>query len=469
MTKETRLRILARHLPPRAGRRYASPALFWCAVSAVILQLIFSANVLAVLGVNIGHIHPATFILVICASCSLAQGDVPLSRRFRGSPALMLFVMGIPLLVLYSIYFTGLTGSTVFIETFWSAGLLALVLEPATAKQKRRLATILIALVLVNILVGLHESLTHTALFPINYGDADASLPARTEIVDDFRAHAFYSHPLSASLVTSMAFFLLYTMRLRLVLAAPIFCIMLVGLLAFGGRTALVITALVSAATAGYLLLAGLFKRNLRPDFALCILTAAVAIPIIVAVVMTQTTIADRIVDTFYYDGSAAVRVTQWEILNRINLSNWLFGISKPDLAVLKFQIGLGGRDTDIENFWILIFLDLGLIGFSVFVTIFLGFVVHMARRTGSLYGWLLVGSAMMIDSTSNSLGVWSNDLMLEVAFLIAIAGFRDFVPVPRRVMRMNRLVSLVRQEPFASNGLQLRPTRIREPNLRTS
>jgi hypothetical protein len=30
-----------------------------------------------------------------------------------------------------------------------------------------------------------------------------------------------------------------------------------------------------------------------------------------------------------------------------------------------------------------------------VFVTIFLGFLLHMARRTGSLYGWLLVGSAM--------------------------------------------------------------------------
>jgi hypothetical protein len=462
---ETRLRILARHLAPVAGRRYGSPALFWGVVSAIMLQLIFSANVLAVLGISVGNIHPATFILVICAVCSLAQGVVPLSRRFRETPSLMLFVLGIPLLTLYSIYFAGFNGSTVFIETFWSAGLLALVLEPTTAKQKRRLATILIALVLVNVLVGLQESLTHTELFPINYEGADASFPAATEIVDDFRAHAFYSHPLSASLVTSMAFFLLYTMRLRLVLAAPIFCTMLVGLLAFGGRTALVVTSLVSVATALYLLLTGILKRNLSPGFALSILTAAVAVPIILVVIVTQTTIADRIVDTFYYDGSAEVRMTQWEIFNRISLSNWLFGISKQDLAVLKFQIGLGGRDTDIENFWILIFLDLGLIGFSVFMTIFLGFVVHMARRTGSMYGWLLVGSAMVIDSTSNSLGVWSNDLMLEVAFLIAMAGFRDFVP--RRVMRMERLVSMVRQESFASNGLHLLPTRMRAPNLR--
>jgi hypothetical protein len=119
MTMETRLRILANPPAPVTRRRFEGTALFWGPVFAIVLQFIFSANVLAVLGINVGNIHPATFILVICAACSLAQGVVPLSRRFRETPALMLFVLGIPLLALYSIYFTGFNGSTVFIETFW--------------------------------------------------------------------------------------------------------------------------------------------------------------------------------------------------------------------------------------------------------------------------------------------------------------------------------------------------------------
>jgi hypothetical protein len=38
----------------------------------------------------------------------------------------------------------------------------------------------------------------------------------------------------------------------------------------------------------------------------------------------------------------------------------------------------------------------------------------------------------LMIDSTSNSLGVKSNDLFIETAFMVSIIGFRGFVRAPR-------------------------------------
>ena len=49
-----------------------------------------------------------------------------------------------------------------------------------------------------------------------------------------------------------MAFFLLYSMQIRIAVAGPVIGLLLIGLLAFGGRTALGITGLFSIVTAIY-------------------------------------------------------------------------------------------------------------------------------------------------------------------------------------------------------------------------
>ena len=460
---DTRLRILKPE-PIRTISRYRdNTAAFWCGVVAIVLQLVFSSNVLKTIGYDF-NLHPSTFLIVICTIYFVGVRGAPLSQRFRETPGLLLFVCGMPALTLYAIYFTGYSGSTVFIETFWSAGLLALLMEPASDRQKRLLGGILMALVIGNILIGLYESLSHTQLFPLAI-DPDAPDAATNDMDDEFRAHAFFSHPLTASLVTAMAVFLLYSSRLRFVPSASIFALLMVGLLAFGGRTALGVTLLVTAATAVYTLVTGIVKRRLSLEFILYVVTAAVVMPIVFYVIITQTTIADRIVNNLYYDGSAAVRATQWEIFNHLQLRNWLFGIPKNELSVLKYQIGLGGADTDIENFWILLFLDLGSIGFAVFLALFVGFLIHLGRYAGTLNGWLLVGSAFIIDSSSNSLGVWSNDLLLEVAFMVAIAGYHNYSPV-RSFQRLSTRPAL-RQVFSKSGGLTLQPGPSRIPNLR--
>jgi hypothetical protein len=287
----------------------------------------------------------------------------------------------------------------------------------------------------LNVFIALYESLTFTNLFPLAV-DPDAEM---TEVAVDFRANAFYSHPLTASLVTSMAVYLLYAMRMRFIFAAPIFGTLLIGLLAFGGRTALAVTLIISTLVAVWTLFSGIIRRNLRLDFVLALSTATVIVPLLLYVVVTQTTIADRIIDTLYFDDSAAVRATQWHVFEYISLKNWLFGISHDDLAVLKYQIGLGGKDTDIENFWMLMLLNLGLIGFAIFLAAFAAFLFHLGRYSRSVNGWLLVISSLIIDSGSNSLGVKSSDLFIEVAFLVAMAGYAGYQPAPRLVAKLPR------------------------------
>jgi hypothetical protein len=145
--------------------------------------------------------------------------------------------------------------------------------------------------------------------------------------------------------------------------------------------------------------------------------------------------------DNLYYDDSAAVRTTQWEVLGYLDLRNWLFGISHVDLDILKYQIGLGGKDTDIENCWLLMFLNLGGVGFSVFLVVLGAFAVHLCRQTGSMFGWLMIVSSLIIDSTSNSLGVRTNDLLIQVAFAVAISGYKDFEPARGVQQRLGQRV----------------------------
>ncbi len=460
----TRLRILAPILPRVASSAsHGMAGLFWCGVAATIVQLTFSSNVLAALG-HKPNVHPATIFMALCVIYGTVTGAIPWHKRLRDAPGLMLFVVGIPLVMAYSIYWVGISGATVFVESFWSAGLLALLLEPGNARQKRILGYILIALVILNVVLALYESLTHTELFPLTF-DPDA-LDAQDAVTDDFRAHALFVHPLSASLVTAMAFFLLYSSRIRFLYAAPIFGFLLIGLLAYGGRTALGITVVVSAVTAGFMLLTSLVKRRPNMDLMKAVALAAIIIPPIVYVVVTETTIADRIINNLYYDDSAAVRATQWDVFSYLTVHDWLFGVSKLHLTELKYQIGLGGNSTDIENFWILIFLALGIPGFMMFLAVFGAFLLHLARYGGTLNAWLVVGASLIIDSTSNSLGVWSNDLMIEVAFVVAISGFRGYLPVRRqRVVRMAQ--SALRPAIVGRNPLMLMPGPRKMSNLR--
>ena len=401
--------------------------LFWLSVSAILLQFFLTGNVLQTMGIDVNmRVHPASVLVLLCATYALLTGVVPFHKRCRRSPRLLLFVFGVPLLAVYTVYFNGINGAAFYFDSFWSPALLALLLESATDKQKRWLAKLLMVIVIVNVLIGLWESVTQSNWFPFVANATDGADDLASLDTEDFRANAFYGHPLGASLITSMAFFLLYSMRIRVIFAGPVIGLLLVGLLAFGGRTALGITGLFSTIAVFYVVAVGIIRCNLRLDFMMGILAAAIIVPLLIGIIVTQTTIADRIIDTLYFDDSAQVRVTQWMVLDYLSLKNWLFGVPLADLEAMKYQIGLDASE-DIENFWLLLLLNLGAIGFVAFLIMFGAFLVHIARCGGGLNGWMLMLAALIIDSSSNSLGTKSNDLFIEVAFLMAMSGFRNY------------------------------------------
>jgi hypothetical protein len=255
----------------------------------------------------------------------------------------------------------------------------------------------------------------------------------------DFRGAALYPHPLTGALITSLAIFLLLGMRGGWLTKAALFTVFVVGLLSFGGRAALATTMVLLIAGTLVALVRGLLYRKISGGLIAALLAGLVLLLPLLIVLTTGTSIGDRILSHLYADDSVDVRSIQWLILGRLNLHDVLFGVTPDRLGMLKYQIGLAAVDTDIENFWLLMFLDLGIIGFVVWLVALGLFLAHHGRRTGSAYGWLILLAFMIIDSTANSLGRKTGDMVFLSAIMIGLSGFtrtqKAIAPAARLVM----------------------------------
>lgn len=429
--------------------RHAAVAI---AIFAVILEFAFSGNTLKDLGIDYAtpggnplvKLHPSTYLVSVAAFMVLVlvrPAGSGLIRFFRATPALASFLVLMLFCAFYSIVNVGFSGAAVYVESYISAGLLAIVLEQGTDRQKRSLAWWIIAFCVLSIIISIGEGATQTHLIPMQFGDETP----KDMVMDseDFRGAGLFGHPLTAALTASMATFMLLRMRMNALLKAALFTVMLIGLLSFGGRAALGVTLIMLSLAAAVVLVRGVVMRNLSIGFVGTIAAAVIILPPLLLIIITSTDIGERIMTHMYMDESADVRSLQWLVLNHLNLHDVLFGVPPDRLAILKYQIGLGQDTTDIENFWLLMFLNLGSIGFVVFVIALGLFLMHLGRTTNHPLGWMLLVTAIIVDSSSNSLGRKSVDLYFMAACMIAMTGYPRTAPAVS--LRRKALTSLRR------------------------
>lgn len=433
----------------------ASRVAYVLGVVAVCVYFVISPNILALLGIDYAapggnlliKLHPGTYIAALAAGVALfaEPSGAGFARLFRSGPGLAVYLLLIPICAFYSIASVGFSGAATYVESYLSAGLVAVALETATERQLRILARIILAFCLLNVAVSVAESLLQTHFIPLQIGELSTAArdAALREDSDDFRGAALYAHPLTGALVTSMAIFLLFQMRTGVIMGAVAFTILLVGLLSFGGRMALITTCSLLILMTVFGLLRGLVTRRLNLGFVGVILAGAVVLPPLLFMLNAQADIGERILSHLYYDDSMDVRSVQWQVLNLVNTRDVLFGVTPDRLMVLKYQIGLAAETTDIENFWLLMLLNLGVIGFCVLLLALGVYLAHLGRRSGSAAGWLMIVAVIVIDSSSNSLGRKTADLVFLTACMLAATGFRtvtdaaavqreDDPPVPR-------------------------------------
>jgi hypothetical protein len=408
----------------------ASRTVFMLALLAVVLELVISGNTLTALGIGydaqggspLAKFLPGTYFAALGAIAALFAG----ARQGRGVGYLLSEVPGLAaylaltaFCMVYSAVNIGITGASIYIDTYMSAGLLAVAMMNASDRQREILAQVILALCVANVLISVVEAIRQEHFIPLDIKGENGKI-VDDKIDGEFRPAALYAHPLTGAMMTSFGIFLLLALDLRFSVVAACFAILALGLLSFGGRASLLVTVgLLVAYTMAMSVLDVIRRRVNRRLIAGIFLTIAVLVPVGVYL-LTATPIGARIESRAYYDDSARVRADQWLVFDKLTAGQFMYGTPAGDLGRIYAEVGLGG----VENPLILMFLSLGAIGLPILVAgTFVYFLYLLRTYPGS--GWLLT-SAVLILSSSNSIGVKSPDLFMMTSCAVALRCRRN-------------------------------------------
>ncbi|MDR3496599.1 MAG: VpsF family polysaccharide biosynthesis protein [Ancalomicrobiaceae bacterium] len=363
-------------------------------------------------GSPLTKIHPSTYLSVMALATYFVAKAQPIefvlgtARRF---PSLIVFVPILGLLFAWTVLVQH-TPITTRLDTFMPPVIMLMLVADLSEAQHRLLTTLVHLVLNANALIGITEVATGLRLTPFTVSG---------EVISwDWRATALLGHPLDNAMITGLYLLALHFGADRAIPAWGRLAMMglqLAGLVAFGGRTALVISLGIIAVSLGQRFLRVLCGERFDARIAAVIV---VAVPIAIAglIAAFQAGLFDRMVERFSDDsGSAATRVAMLRILASFSLHDLLLG---PDQEVLTESMWIEGSFAGIESFIIGFFLQSGVL---VSLILFLGLAAFAGDlwRIGSRQSLWLIGYYFAVSASSASLSVKTQSL---VQFVVLIA-----------------------------------------------
>jgi hypothetical protein len=360
---------------------------------------------------------------------ALLSGLASLIDRIRHSNVrvtdwhLVSFLGGIAFCIAYALASTGEGNVVVFIDTFLSAGMLALALYNVDHERTRQLKRIVQCLMVLNACIALCELATQSHLVPVPMEGNDQE--------NEFRPTALYDHALTGAAATMLGLWLAPQCK-----SASRWCYILLlvaALLAFGERTPLAAALIGLIAVVLRRYGSDILARNLHArDFARLIAVAFAVVCMAAAAAYAST--GTRLGAHLYWDSSAQVRLSQFGIVNSLDIPELFFGCPRALLLALIEPLRLSSRVAVIENFWLFNFVTLGLFCFPVFVFSFVSLLKWLWGLEGRK-GQIMVVLFVAVTSSSNSLGRKSTLLVTLVACVVAsttnyLAALRSSIPL---------------------------------------
>ena len=331
-------------------------------VAAILINFSVSSMALSALGIPydwtdgsaFAKLHPSTYLSAVALAAYL-MGQLRAGASLRGLaicfPGAAYFACFWMLLAIYGVVVQK-TPLTSIIEPYLLAISALLMIDKLDPALQSFVRAFLHALIAVNALVGVFEYLTHLRLIPY--------VISGTPVIGDPRATAIIGHPL-LNAATTGAYILCLLMgadarlstgsRWALILVAS------AGMVAFGGRTAIVASLLV----AGVLALHGLTLVLMGQRFSLgrlimALLAAQIAIA--GAVGAASRGLFDALAMRFIDDnGSAESRVIVWRLFDMFETRDLLLGPRQDQLAAALKHLGLM---IGIENTWLALAFQYG-------------------------------------------------------------------------------------------------------------
>ena len=421
-------------------QRYNNAVITFLFEAAICTELCVSANFLTYIGVPyvteggafIFKLHPGTDLLILaCTICFISE---PFSYFDRLPSPIRIYFGALLTNVVFIVIFSGVDNLVVLFDTFLPAGLTAALLGRVSPKALMKLRTLMQCLFVLNAVLALTEAFAKATLIPLYLSD-EAYKPS----IDDFRPTALYDHPLTGALMAMMALTLTPPSGVR---KAIYLTLMWAAMLAFGGRVAILTSLVAVLLTKGAPMIAKAlaFDRHTKQRMLITISCLLLAAPIVVVIVSIG--LADRLVGHLYWDASAQIRLKQWDILSHLDWVQIIFGTPRRELLdnlnALRLSSGVGV----IENFWLLMFVSLGIVGFPIFL-IAMAALFLWCWKVASQSGRVLLVSVIFAASASNSLGRKSTVLVCLVASIACNERHQGLRPESGDLRRYSRPVQM--------------------------
>lgn len=385
-----------------------------CLISAMVLSnwgLAYEATN----GTVLEKLHPGSWMVFLAFGLAMLGSGNParfLDGIVKRQPGLLVFLLTFAL-AFWQLVFVQNAGFTPLIDTFLMPVALTVLLGRMEERWKRRIAVFMHIFFAANALLGLYEFLTGFRLTPFVAG---------TVLIEgDWRSTALLGHPLANAVVTGC-----YVVAicgggarelpgLSRVLAVGL---QMAGMIAFGGRSSLVIMLLFVVVSAGrQLALFGAGARKISlPQAAL----VAVALPLLCGAVaaIAQGGFFDLLAGRFVDDnGSAQARIIMLRLFEVISLPDLMFG---PDQSHIHSLQQLEGIEYGLESFWLATILGYGLIVSLIFFSGLFAFLYELAKGS-TAGGTHVLLFFFIIASTSVSLSAKTHVFGLVVAIILVL------------------------------------------------
>lgn len=382
---------------------------------AVLLLFVVPAPLLDVAGINYGtpsgapweKVHPGTDLIalaVVLAACRTGNPLSYLAARLRRFPGAAVLLAAVAFLVLYFVKIQQ-APFTPAIDTFVMPPLLFFLLVDLSEKGKATIEIGLHVFLFVNAILGIVEFLSGWRLIPLSLN----GLILTSEM--EWRASGLLGHPLASSAMAG-----LYAVIIALGCGralpkparGPAMIFQLTALGAFGGRTALVLTA-VSLAGVLAVKATGLLAGH-RFDIRTLGFGLLMAPLFVVALfLVVGGGFFDQMFHRFVEDnGSAQSRAVILNLFSYLSWQDIVFGPNQNHVASLQH---LEGIEVGVESFWFGLVLQCGLWLATLFFIALGAFMVHVMQQSDRraivplVFFTLIISSSVSLSAKSTSLG----------------------------------------------------------------
>lgn len=402
----------------------------WLFLGGIALYLLLSPQSLFYVGIlyeapggsPLEKLHPANWLVLLAtAVLMLARGN-PLrvgGRLLAAEPLLaaylacMLFVLG------WSLARHGASGAASIVDTLILPFFCVAALGLLDAQRRYQCLKLIVFVLAVNAVLAIVETMLQTKLIPLRIGGG----PETVEEI--FRPSALLGHPLNNSMITATLLPVVLYLRIAMAWRVVLMLLLWVGLLSFGGRTGFLLATLAY----GLYFLGQITLAALRGRFSYLQLSGGALLGCLAAALLAaaiaSSGIGDRIFKTLEWDSSASVRVQIWSVFDYLSDFDMLMGLSLKEITAVGFRMGLTETEA-IENFWLMMFLQTGWIGFVPFVVAMACVIAWLWRSSGGAMRVALL-LFLAIGSSNNSLATKTIVLLL---FMVVVAIVRR-QPIP--------------------------------------